>query len=47
MKFIINKFIIKNNKSLAKKKIKNEIELLLLRYKHGNNVNENKKQQNK
>ena len=34
-------FIIKSNESLAEKiKIKNEIEQLLLKYKHGNNIHE-------
>ena len=40
-------FIIKSNESLAENKIKNEIEQLLLKYKHGNNVHEHKKQKNK
>ena len=39
-------FIIKSNESLAEKKIKNEIEQLLLRYKHENNIHEHGKQQN-
>ena len=39
-------FIIKINKSLAKNKIKNEIEQLLLKYKHGNNIHEHRKYQN-
>ena len=30
-------FIIKSNESLAENKIKNEIEQLLSKYKHGNN----------
>ena len=38
-------FIIKNNESLAENKIKNEIEQLLLKYKHGNNIHEHRKQQ--
>ena len=38
-------FIIKNNESLAENKIKNEIEQLLLKYKHGNNIYEHRKQQ--
>ena len=42
-----SKFIIKNNKSLAENKIKNEIEQLLLKYKHRNNIHEHRKQQNK
>ena len=33
-------FMIKSNESLAKNKIKNEIEQLLLNYKHGNNNHE-------
>ena len=40
-------FIIKNSESLAENKIKNEIEQLLLKYKHGNNIHELGKQQNK
>ena len=39
-------FIIKSNKSLAKSKIENKIEHLLLKYKHGNNIHEHGKQQN-
>ena len=39
-------FIIKSNESLAKKKIKNEIEQLLSKYKHGNSIHENGKQKN-
>ena len=39
-------FIIKSNKALAKKKAKNEIEQLLSKCKHGNNIHENRKQQN-
>ena len=39
-------FIIKRNESLAENKIKYNIEQLLLKYKHGNNTNENRKQQN-
>ena len=35
--------IIKNNESLAEKKIKNEIEQLLLKWKHGNNIPEHGK----
>ena len=38
-------FIISNG-SLAENKIKNEIKPLLLKYKHGNNTHENRKQQN-
>ena len=40
-------FIIKSNESLAKNKIKNEIEQLLLKYDHGKNSYEHRKQQNK
>ena len=40
-------FIIKNNESLAENKIKNMIELLLLKYNHGNDIREHEKQQNK
>ena len=40
-------FIIKGNESLAENKIKNKIEQLLLKYKHGNNIHEHGKQQNK
>ena len=40
-------FIIKDNESLAENKIKNKIEQLLLKYKHGNNIHEHGKQQNK
>ena len=40
-------FVIKNSESLAENKIKNEIEQLLLKYKHGNNIHEHGKQQNK
>ena len=39
-------FIIKSNESLAKNKIKNEIEQLLLNYNHGNNIHEHGNQQN-
>ena len=39
-------FIIKSNESLAENKIKNEIQELLLKYKHGNNIHEHRKQQN-
>ena len=39
-------FIIKSNKSLAENKIKNEIEQLFLKYKHGNNIHEHGKNQN-
>ena len=37
--------IIKINGTLAGNKIKNEIEQLLLKYKHGNNIHEHRKQQ--
>ena len=40
-------FIIKNNESLAEIIIKNKIKHLLLKYKHGNNIHEQKKQQKK
>ena len=39
-------FIIKSNESLAENKIKSEIEQLLVKYKHGNNIHENGQQQN-
>ena len=39
-------FIIKSNESLAEKKIKNETEQLLLKYTHGNDIHEHRKQQN-
>ena len=39
-------FIIKNNESLAENKIKNEMEQLLSKYKHENNIHEHRKQQN-
>ena len=39
-------FIIKINESLAENKIKNKIQQLLLKYKHGNNIHEHRKQQN-
>ena len=38
--------IIKSNKSLVENKMKNDIEQLLLKYKHGNNIHEHRKQQN-
>ena len=40
------KVIIKNSESLAESKIKNKIEQLLLKHKHGNNIHEHGKQQN-
>ena len=39
-------FIIKSNESLAENKTKNETEQLLFKYKHGNNIHEQQKQQN-
>ena len=39
-------FLIKSNESLAENRIKNEIEQLLSKYKHGNNIYEHRKQQN-
>ena len=33
----------KNNEPLAENKIKNEIEQLFLKYRHGNNIHEHKK----
>ena len=38
--------IIKINESLVENKIRNNIEQLLLKYKHGNNIHEHRKQQN-
>ena len=38
-------FIIKINEYLAENKIKNEIEQILLKYKHGHNIHEHGKQQ--
>ena len=38
--------IIKSNESLAQNKIKKEIEQLLSKYKHGNDIYEHEKQQN-
>ena len=40
-------FIIKNNESLAKNKMKNATEQLFSEYKHGNDIHEHRKQQNK
>ena len=40
-------FIIKSNETLRENKIKNKIEQLLLKYKNGNNIHEDRKQQNK
>ena len=39
-------FVIKSNEFLAEKKIKKEI-TIFVQYKHGNNVHEHRKQQNK
>ena len=38
-------FIIKNNEYLAENKIKNEIEQLLSKFKYGNNIHEQGKQE--
>ena len=40
-------FLVKSNGSLAENKIKNKIKQLLYKYKHGNNIHEHRKQQNK
>ena len=40
------KFIIKRNESLAKDKIKNEIQQLLPKHKHGNDIHEHGKRRN-
>ena len=40
-------FIIKSNEALAENNIKNKIEQLLPKYKHGNNIHEHRKKQNK
>ena len=40
------KFVIKSNESLAENEIKNQIEQLMLKYKHGSNIHEQRKQQN-
>ena len=40
-------FIIKSNESLTEIIIKNEIEQLLLKYMHRNNIHKHRKQQNK
>ena len=37
--------IIKSNESTVEIKIKNEIDQLLLKYKHGNNIHQDRKQQ--
>ena len=39
-------FVIKGNESLAENKIKNKIEQLLLKSKHGNNIHKHGKQKN-
>ena len=39
-------FSIKSDESLVENKMKNKIEQLLLKYKHGNNIHEHGKQQN-
>ena len=38
-------FIKKSNESLVENKIRNEIEQLLSKYKHGNNIHEHRKDQ--
>ena len=43
---MLMRIIIKRNESLAENKIKNKIEKLLLKYKHGNNILEHRKQRN-
>ena len=40
-------FILKSTESLAENKIKNKMKQLLLKYKHGNNIHEHRKQKNK
>ena len=40
-------FIIKINEYLAENKTKYEIEQLMSKYKHGNDIHEHRKQQNK
>ena len=40
-------FFIKSNESLTENKIKNENEELMLQYKHGNDIHEHGKRQNK
>ena len=39
-------FVIKSNESLAENKIKNEIDQLLLKYKHRKNIHEHRKEEN-
>ena len=41
------KFITESNESLSDNKIKNEIEQLLSKYRHGNDIHEHGKQQSK
>ena len=41
------KYILKNSESLAENKIKNEIQQLVLKYKHENDIHEHRKQQKK
>ena len=41
------KFIINRNESLSEHKIKNEVEQLVSKYKHGNNIQSHGKQQSK
>ena len=38
-----NSFIIKSNESFAEHKVKNEIDQLLSKYKHVNNIHEHRK----
>ena len=38
-------FVIKRNEALGENKIKHDTEQLLVKYKHGNNINEHQKQQ--
>ena len=42
----VNEFITKNNEYLAGNKIKSEVEKLLLKCNHGNDIHEHGKQQN-
>ena len=39
-------FIVKSNELLAENTVRNKIEKLLSKYKHGNNIHEHRKQQN-
>ena len=41
------KYILKSSESLAENKIKNEIQQLVLKYKHENDIHEHGKQQKK